>query len=149
MVILHVLNAVNLFLLGKMSLEDFRYFSISMKEIVIYLMFGFICGYIRMNMLDLVTALIPGIFLLIIAFISNQKIGYGDALIVLSNGFWLGSRKMFISLSVSMILVFLVSLVMLIRYRYVYKTELKDRRIAFIPFIFTGTLTAFLYACFS
>ena len=135
MVILHVLNAVNLFLLGKMSLEDFRYFSISMKETVIYLMFGFI----RMDMLDLVTALIPGIFLLIIAFISNQKIGYGDELIVLSNGFWIGSRNIFISLSVSMILVFLVSLVMLIRYRYVNKTELKDRRIAFIPFIFTGT----------
>lgn len=142
MVIHYVLNVVNLIVLGKLAVEDIRYLSISLLETLTYLSGGIIYGLLRMDVFDLVLSIIPGIFLLFLAYITNQKIGYGDALIILANGLWLGSSTSAIAIFISMLLILTVSLVIIFVYGFIKKKAIKDMKIACVPFIFAGTMAA-------
>lgn len=142
MVIHYVLNVVNLIVLGKLAVEDIRSLSISLLETLLYLLCGIIYGLLRMDVFDLVFSIIPGIFLLFLAYITNQKIGYGDALIILANGLWLGSSTSAIAIFISMLLILTVSLVMIFIYGFIKKKAINDMKIACVPFIFAGTIAA-------
>lgn len=142
MVIHYVLNVVNLIVLGKLAVEDIRYLSISLLETLTYLSGGIIYGLLRMDVFDLVLSIIPGIFLLFLAYITNQKIGYGDALIILANGLWLGSSTSAIAIFISMLLILTVSLVIIFIYGFIKKKAINDMKIACVPFIFAGTMAA-------
>lgn len=84
---------------------------------------GFVCQ-------ELVRRLLPGVGLLVIAFITKESIGYGDGLAVMVLGLWTGAIFAVLTLFIGVLAAGIWSVICLLRKR----TE----PIPFIPFLLLG-----------
>ena len=87
----------------------------------------------EMDVANILLAMIPGVVLLIIAFVTGQEIGYGDGLMALSFAPVLGFEKTCFVLFISMTLSSLYSILYLI----IEKSD-KKTTFPFIPFLAAG-----------
>ena len=87
--------------------------------------------YLSSGISGILTALIPGAFLLAISMISEGRIGKGDALISIYLGGWLG-------LSDSIFVIFLASAGAAASAAVLWIIKKKDSEIPFVPFLLAG-----------
>lgn len=88
-----------------------------------------------------VTALFPGAVLLILAFLTRQKIGYGDGCLMMIVGNIIGLSQCMLILAGSIFLCFCFSCLLLM----VFKKN-REYRIPFAPFCLAGTISAFVFS---
>lgn len=88
---------------------------------------------------EVLVALVPGMYLLFLAFLTREQIGYGDGLILLAVGGCLGWESAVAVLFVALTLSFVVGLAGL-----VLKRAKGKSRIPFVPFLALGSLAVML-----
>ena len=95
---------------------------------------SFICG---MEIMDILSGLIPGGILLLTALVTKGKIGMGDACIVLIMGIYMGLSTCFFSLLLALILCALFGTICVILGKFGMK-----RHLIFTPFLCVGCVMA-------
>lgn len=78
-------------------------------------------------------SLLPGIFFLLTGFFTEEKVGYGDGLLLIASGLFLGAYKCFLALGIGLIFSAAVSLLLLL----LRKAD-RHSRIPFVPFLVLG-----------
>lgn len=133
-----VRNVLNGSILLILSIEDIKYKELSAVTVFLYILLGFmfwLAGGIGISELEL---LIPGILMIAISFLSKEKIGYGDGLVVLGAMLFMGEMEGIHALICSFILVGIFS------WGYMAAGLLSDEEahsginIPYIPFLFAG-----------
>lgn len=89
---------------------------------------------------ELGTALIPGIAALALSKITREQIGLGDGWELILMGNWMGLAGCLRALGTALLGIFLVSAVLLLAGK-----AKRNTRIAFVPFLWTGTVAALLF----
>ena len=89
--------------------------------------------------LSILFGLIPGAMLLIVAVLTEEKIGIGDAVVALLIGLAYPFEKVFVVIMVAFLGAFLVSLVLVVLKKAGRKTQM-----AFVPFLTMGVLCAMI-----
>ncbi len=87
----------------------------------------------EMEIKELMIALLPGIFLLLLAAATKERIGKGDGMVVCSLGMGYGIDDILIILLAALFAAALMAIVLLVLRRADRKTELP-----FLPFLFCG-----------
>lgn len=137
-----VQNVVSLVVFLTLSIEDIFKKEISALVLYFYLATGIILGIIQGHIWEMVIASVPGLMLLLVGFISSEKIGYGDGLSILALGVWIGIWHSAIAIALGMLLAALIAL------GYILVCKLKRRmidshtRIPFIPFLYIGLVVS-------
>ena len=88
----------------------------------------------EIDILSLLYGLIPGVVLLAIAVLSNEKVGFGDAIVLLLMGLALPFRQAYLAIVIAFVLAFVVAVFLLL-----FKKANKNTRMAFVPFLTVGT----------
>lgn len=136
-------NALSLISLFAMALQDLKYKKISCIVLYAYLFTGAVNAYFTRHPVNIVISAMPGIVLLILGLVTNEKIGYGDGLVVLGLGFWLGLFPTLFILFVGTILSSVVSLIYMINLKR--KGLSVKKMIPFVPFILIGMVVFICY----
>lgn len=123
-------------------------FDIRKKEIPIHLIliglissFGVIIWQIfegTVSVIGVGVSFLPGLFFLLISFITKEKIGYGDGLILIISGLILGFYQCFLGLCISLICSSVFALLLLV----LHKVK-RDSKLAFMPFLTIGIGVSF------
>lgn len=133
---------VNIVMLAFCSIQDIREKEISLWKLKIY---GFLAAAVSIweifplkdNLFTLIcrffVGLLPGLFLLILAKITKQAVGYGDGLVLLFIGGSLGFWECLSILFAGLFSVFLAAV-----FSALLLGRKKDMEIPFIPFLLTG-----------
>lgn len=77
---------------------------------------------------------LPGLFFLIMAFCTKEKVGYGDGMLLLISGLCLGFYQCFFGLCIALLCSSVTSIILLALHR-----ADRDSGIAFAPFLAIGT----------
>ncbi len=91
----------------------------------------------KMTIYEALFAMIPGMIMLIVSWLSKQSMGYGDGLLALSIGLAFGVNKMALGISVAFFVSGLVSLALL-----VIKKAKRNDTLPFVPFLFIGMVVS-------
>ncbi|MBR6230788.1 MAG: prepilin peptidase [Lachnospiraceae bacterium] len=89
------------------------------------------CCYLSSGIAGILTALIPGAFLLALSLVSEERIGKGDALLSLCLGEWLGFAD-------CIFVIFLASAGAAAAAVLLWIAKKKDAEIPFVPFLLSG-----------
>ena len=125
------------------TIADIRTKSISCKISITILFISFIIKLVFFNGLDTffyvsILGIIPGLFLIIISFISKKAIGLGDGVIIFTIGIYYGFWKTISILLLSLFISSIFSLAILL------KTKTSKYSFPFAPFILMGFLLSHL-----
>ncbi|MEG1458193.1 MAG: prepilin peptidase [Acetivibrio sp.] len=118
-----------------MSMEDIRHKEVFLWKILVLALFG-ICSILFGNIAFLwerALGILPGIFLLFIAWKTKEKIGKGDGLVLSSLGMQVGIYKIVLLLFLALCSSAVFSIVMMLLKRYHWKST-----IPFLPFLLLG-----------
>lgn len=130
-------DMINLLLLGLNCWGDIKKREIYLIPTILYGLLGLILQLYELKSihLGLLTGMIPGLFLLMTGMVSSGKVGYGDGILVLALGIWIGFFKCLMTLTTGLLLAAIWS-----AFSLVIKRFKKDDQIPFIPFLFFGYL---------
>lgn len=119
------------------TIEDIKYKKISNTILIIGGALGIFSLVSNLPSLkwECILALVPGMLMIILAYLSKEKIGYGDGICVLFIGMMEGYRKCVILVLLSLGLLFLFCVIALIL-----KKVKKETRIPFLPFLLCGRI---------
>lgn|GEM_PF-2305958 len=135
-----VLNAVSLIFLIILVYQDIKEQMISKWVVYIFVSYSLVAGLIINSVVETFIATLPGLILLFVAYITEEKIGYGDGLVLIAIGGIAGVRSLFIICLFTFALLFFYSIGLVIGHRLRgLQTDL-TRRIPFIPFIASGVV---------
>ena len=119
-------------LLGICGLEDIKIKRIRLVVVNSFAILGVILHilYQRISWIDMICGALLGVILLIIGYFTKEKIGYGDGLIFVATGIYLGFWNNLILLWLSTTLAGIYGLILMI-----FKKKKKDNEIPLVPFI--------------
>ena len=124
-------------LYGITAFDDYRTRHIKLMELLIFAVIG-ICldiVYTKYSLTSILGGVGVGVAMYIFSILSKEKIGRGDALLVMVTGLYLGFMNTVILLWLSSVLAAIVGLILIRKY-----DNGKDKELPFVPFI----LLAFL-----
>lgn len=128
-----------LLFLAELSAEDIKAKEISIYKVVFFIFFGFlfqlITGKLAWN--EIGGCLFPGCTLLLLSFLTNESIGYGDGMTVIALGLWTGGWFTMFAVWIGITLSGIWGSVCLLRR--------KKEMIPFLPFLLLGMEVAFVY----
>lgn len=87
-----------------------------------------------------ISAILPGAALLVLSFLTEEKIGYGDGMVLMTLGCMEGIRMAFLAFCIGLFLQSLLAVGLLI----VKKAD-KQSRIPFMPFLLAGRMALFVF----
>lgn len=119
-------------LLGVCGYEDLKIKRIRLVVVNIFAILGIIMHivYERISLIDMIGGLSVGVALLIIAYFSKEKIGYGDGLLFMASGIYLGFYNNLALLWMSCVLAAIYALILMI-----VKKKKKSDEIPLVPFV--------------
>ncbi|MCR4610625.1 MAG: prepilin peptidase [Lachnospiraceae bacterium] len=119
-------------LLGVCGFEDIKIKRIRLVVVNLFAILGIVFHlvYERISWLDMLGGAAIGIVLLIIGYFSKEKIGYGDGLLFMATGIYLGFWNNLALLWMSTALAGIYGLIMLL-----FKKKKKSSEIPLIPFV--------------
>lgn len=85
------------------------------------------------SLLEMAFSLLPGVFLLLISFLTREKVGYGDGLLLLAAGLFIGFYQCLLALCFSLIFSSVFGVLLLL----VRKAD-RSSEIPFVPFLVIG-----------
>lgn len=128
-------SVLNILFLIYFSFSDIKYHNINKTMVHVYILIGAVYSLFSFNALVIVVSLIPGLFFLLLSYISEEKIGYGDGMIIIGIAFWTPFIQIIFIIETAFVLLFLVTGVIFVLCR---NNKLKE--IPFIPFLLIGTV---------
>lgn len=130
--------AVNLYLLV-MSFCDIKYRKVPLIGLVLFFFSGLIYNvfFSDMGITLWLGGILTGFSFLFISYISKEKIGYGDSLLLTGIGAWMGTWYIWGVCLVAFFLGFIFAVFIIIKN---FKRRNKDMVIPFVPFLFCGSL---------
>lgn len=125
--------------LAMLSLEDIRERSISVKRVMIGALAAVICRVIagEASGITMISSLIPGIMLLLLAVMTKESIGKGDGIVVMVLGLWIGGQMTFLAVCLAIWTAGIFAVICLMRK----KREL----IPFVPCLLVGMEVLLFY----
>lgn len=136
--ILLVQNVVSGIVLLILSVEDILSKGLSGILLFIWIVFeGVTCVYID-SFHSFIWRLIPGSAVLLLGFLTKEKIGYGDGLVMLSIGEWLGMIPALTVFSIGIIGCGTVAVIIILFHKLNRKSIDLNINIPFVPFILFG-----------
>lgn len=87
----------------------------------------------RADAADLSLSLCPGLLFLLISFVTKEKIGYGDGLILIASGLWFGFYGCLFILCLGMLFSSIFSILLLVLHR-----ADRNSSLPFVPFLLIG-----------
>lgn len=138
---IHLLqNISTFFAVGWNTFLDLKERKVSLWVIGIYGVIGF---FLRLwdgdAMLSIVLSLIPGIICAGIAWLSREKVGYGDGILLIAMGFYLPINNVLRMCMIAILASGIVALVLFVIFH-----KKKDYQLPFVPFLF---LSYFIVRC--
>ena len=124
-------------LYGLTSFDDLKTKQVRVFEIVSFGILGIVLNVISpMNSIySIIGAILVGVVLYIFSVFSKEKIGMGDAMIVMVSGLYLGFTNVMILLWISSLLALIVGLITMKKFKVDSSYE-----IPFVPFLMSGFL---------
>ena len=124
-------------LYGLTALDDLRERQVSIIEIIIFGVIGIILNILCKNhsITSVMGGVMIGCLVMIFSYLSNEKIGKGDALLILVTGLYLGFRGTLTLLWISSILAAVIGTIIVKRYK-----AREDMELPFVPFLLIGYL---------
>ena len=103
--------------------------------------FGILYGFIteELNILLALTTVLPGLVFLAISKITDESMGYGDGIVVLIMGTYIGIQKLVSSLMIALLCAAVWSIILI-----VFKGKKKQAEFPFVPFVLLGYLGGLL-----
>ncbi len=135
-----VRDVVNVLLMTGMSLEDLLTQKISLWMILLHLSLG-AGNLFFIDVKDVFFDAAPGIVFLLIGALSGEKIGYGDGLVVLSLGLYMGLQGLMDCILIGN---FFVLAAITIDMIFAQKRSNTNREIPYIPCLFGGLAVSYL-----
>lgn len=128
--------AVILVILGILSAQDINERKISVWILSVFLLIDVVFLFLQnsLGILDILTGIIPGIFVLFMG-VTTKQIAEGDGLVVILLGLTLGLKTVTGILFLALLLSGLYALCFIVFHGFVYK---KEKELPFIPFILSG-----------
>ncbi len=130
-----VITAIVLLFLGIEAMVDYKKRTVSlwfcMGALLVALAFNLVSG--RMGIAQMSAGCVTGALILLMSFISKQKIGCGDGVVLAVIGMWLGGFVSFMTLVIGSTAAAAVLSVLLITGR-----VKKGQQTAFVPFLLAG-----------
>lgn len=143
MVIVLARNVVSLLIMSVLTYQDLKKMMISKKIVYFYLIIGVVVGSYLETPLGTIIALIPGAALLLLSYLTGEKIGYGDGLVVMALGAMMGIYTLAIIIIVGMVLLCFYSLGVAITSILIERHISAEYKIPLIPFIMAGMVMCF------
>lgn len=126
-------------LLVSLAMEDIREKKISVKKVAAFaaaaVLYRSLCGELSWG--KIMTSLIPGTMLLLLAFLLKESIGTGDGIAVIALGLWTSGWFAFASAASGMVLSGIYGMFCLVRR--------KRDPFPFVPFLLLGMEVVLLY----
>jgi prepilin signal peptidase PulO-like enzyme (type II secretory pathway) len=128
-------------LYGLASIEDIVTRQIQVIEIVMFSMLGIVINYIYRNqsLMSILGGVGVGVAVYIFSVISKEKIGRGDALMIMVTGLYLGFTNTLVLLWLSSLLAALIGAIVIRKY-----DSNMNYEMPFIPFLLVGYLVLLL-----
>ncbi|MCL2050567.1 MAG: prepilin peptidase [Lachnospiraceae bacterium] len=130
-----VSNFMILIFLFLSTLFDIKSKKIPLQLIIIFglTIIGISLQYGRFNSWEILVRIMPGIFLLLISFVTKEAIGYGDGIVILLIGLGMDIQVMVSFIMIAFLLSAIVSIIILIK-----KKGDRQTRLPFMPFLLTA-----------
>lgn len=127
-------------LYGITAFDDYRTKHIKLMELIIFAVIGicFDIVYTKYALASILGGVGVGVAMYIFSIISKEKIGKGDALLVMVTGLYLGFMNTVVLVWLSSVLAALVGLVLIRKY-----DNKVDKEMPFVPFILLAYLIMF------
>ena len=132
-----IICIVELILMSMAVFFDYKYKEIPLWIIATSGVISISEAILKMTIYEALFAIIPGMIMLIVSWLSKQSMGYGDGLLALSIGLAFGVNKMVLGISVAFFVSGLVSLALL-----VIKKAKRNDTLPFVPFLFIGMVVS-------
>ncbi len=138
---IEILEIIRIIVLGEFLLiegyRDLRQRNISIIAVWIVGVLGTILQFegIKENGIEIAGGIIIGALILLLAKLTDEKIGYGDGWVLMISGLYLGFRDNMYLLLISLMLASFISIILLLTKKADKKTELP-----FVSFMFPGYL---------
>lgn len=88
---------------------------------------------------EVISALLPGMLLIIVAFMTKEKVGYGDGFLLMSLGLLEGAGVCWEDLMIGLFLAAVFGIILLI-----FGKKGKETEVPFVPFLMTAHLLHFI-----
>lgn len=134
----HVQIAVSVLLMIILSVLDIKRKAVPAILVIIYLVIGIFFEILWGRWTDMFLTSLPGLLMIVLSFLSGEKIGYGDGITTCALGIWVGIGTTIVTLVVGMLSIGLVASSWII-IRKVRRLKVDgSERIPFIPFLLLG-----------
>lgn len=126
-------------LYGITSLDDIKTKHVQLLEIIAFGLLGIIYNivYKPHSVASLLGGVAIGLFVMVFSVLSKEKIGKGDAYIIMVTGLYLGFMDTALLLWISSVMAFLAGIVIIRKY------DNREMEIPFVPFLLLGYLFMF------
>lgn len=138
MIIIHIM--VMIFLIWE-SYEDIRKQTLNVNHLLFFMGAGLIVRIflIKTPVYEILTGLTAGLIVLFLGWISHEAIGYGDGMVILITGIYIGGKMTLYVCFLSIIVMTIVAIGLAIR-----KKIHLDMRMPFVPCILAGYIGGLL-----
>ena len=121
------------FLYGMTSFDDIRTRQVQLLEIIVFAVIGIIFNlYERTNSLaSIIGGVLIGVAVLLFSILTNEKIGKGDAYIIMVTGLYLGFMNTLVLLWISSIFAAVIGMIILRKY-----DNSMQKELPFVPFYY-------------
>lgn len=134
-----VQNAVSVLILSVLSGQDIKYKQISGYIVWIYTGIGILISLLFSGVFEAVLSAVPGILFILLGKLSYEQIGIGDGITILALGIWVGCQRILFIIILGTLLCGVLSIIMLL---FNTKENIREKRIAFIPFLLVGLVVS-------
>lgn len=126
------------FLYGMTSFDDIRTRQVQLLEIIVFAVIGIIFNlYERTNSLaSIIGGVLIGVAVLLFSILTNEKIGKGDAYIIMVTGLYLGFMNTLVLLWISSIFAAVIGMIILRKY-----DNSMQKELPFVPFLLLGYIS--------
>lgn len=144
--IYHVRVVASFVVMIVFSVLDIRRKEIPAIPLFIYLGTGIVFGLLNGYLNEMLLTSLPGLFLIMLSFLSGEKIGYGDGITTCALGIWVGIDITMATLVVGMLSIGFMASVLIVRRRVKLHKGCDSERIPFIPFLLLGLAVSIISA---
>lgn len=136
-------SAVSFLTFFYLSYMDVKYKEIPLAVIVFYAGIGLATNiFLKTDVSYILLSSVPGLFLLILSFVTDEMIGSGDGLTILALGIWMGLRLTLTTLFLGIAFVCFFSFLTIAFNKVLRKRMEPNYQIPLIPFIFSGLVVS-------
>lgn len=117
--------------------EDIENRELALEKLIFFLLIGLLLKifWLHGNIAELLSGMSVGMVLLVVSYLSDEALGYGDGMVVLITGVLCGIKMTIVTVSFAFLFMSIAAMVLLVSNGFFYK-----ERVPFVPCILAGFL---------